>query len=69
MTSTQKEKLDQDELVKLHGDEYVEKFKRNREIYIKRLGNILKHVSLSKNDNVADYGCGNGQLFELIQRC
>lgn len=66
MTSSQSEKLGKDDLVKLHGDDYVEKFKSNREIYIKRLSNILEHVNFSKNDNVADYGCGNGQLFELI---
>ncbi len=61
-----KKKLIKEELVDLHGVDYVKKIEGNREIYKKRLNNILTSISLSKSYSVVDYGCGNGQLFEMI---
>ena len=62
------EKLNKKELVDLHGEDYVAKFESNRSIYQKRLKGILKHINLDKTISVVDYGCGNGQLFELINK-
>lgn len=59
-------KLNKNELKALHGTSYVSKFEKNKAIYDLRLKGILKHIQLKKNEIIADYGCGNGQLFEFI---
>ena len=52
-----------DELKALYGDEYVEKFKTQSP---RRLGRLLPYLSLHPTDIVADFGCGNGMLLDLV---
>ena len=51
------------ELRELHGEEYVAAFEGQSP---RRLGRLMEHVELSPGDRVADFGCGNGMLLELV---
>lgn len=50
----------------LHGEAYTQRFEQFRSLQLKRLRGILKNISFNKTDVVADFGCGNGLLFEFI---
>jgi 2-polyprenyl-3-methyl-5-hydroxy-6-metoxy-1,4-benzoquinol methylase len=52
-----------EELRRLHGDEYVESFKRQSPV---RLARLLKYMKIDSASCVADFACGNGLLMELI---
>ncbi len=53
-----------DDLKKLYGKEYVEKFSKIQSSF--RIERFLKYVELNKNDRVVDFACGNGMLMQHI---
>src|SRR5882762_3584217 len=52
-----------EELKALYGAEYVQKFKTQSP---RRLGRLLPYLRLRPTDIVADFGCGNGMLLDLV---
>lgn len=52
-----------DELKDLHGDAYVEQFKR---LLPKRLKGLVRYMNLKRDYDVADFACGNGMLMESV---
>jgi|SRR3989344_572511 len=58
-------KLNEEELKRLHGKEYVKKYHDKDKIRIKRL---FKEIKLSKNSNILDLGCGNGLLLNYLKK-
>jgi 2-polyprenyl-3-methyl-5-hydroxy-6-metoxy-1,4-benzoquinol methylase len=51
------------ELLELHNKNYVNRFKAQKIIRLKRL---IKFVTLDSSFKIADFGCGNGLLMELV---
>jgi 2-polyprenyl-6-hydroxyphenyl methylase / 3-demethylubiquinone-9 3-methyltransferase len=51
------------ELKELHGEEYVERYKRKSPL---RLEKLIKYMTLHNAFSVADFACGNGMLMGLI---
>lgn len=56
-----------DDLRELYRQEYVNKFDTTSSTQIKRIENIINNLYIQSNTNVADYGCGNGLLYEVIK--
>src|SRR5437773_472773 len=52
-----------DELKALYSEAYVEKFNSQSP---RRLGRVMPYLSLRPTDIVADFGCGNGMLSDLV---
>lgn len=52
--------LSQEELKQLHGDEYAARFERTHGR--RRLLQLIPQMQLESNQDVVDYGCGNGLL-------
>lgn len=52
-----------EELRDLHGEEYVAAFEGQSP---RRLSRLLEHIVVAAEDRVADFGCGNGMLLELL---
>jgi SAM-dependent methyltransferase len=56
-------KLSRYDRKKLHGDSYVESFKKTKSA---RLERVLQHISLPPGGVVADFGCGSANLLPLL---
>ena len=52
------------DLIKLHGEEYARDFEMNESL--DRLRRLLGLMNFEPQSVVADFGCGNGMLMELI---
>lgn len=52
-----------DELKALYGDEYVAQYRSHPP---QRLTRLLPYIVLRPTDDVVDFGCGNGILYDLI---
>ena len=52
-----------EELKQLHGDDYVEAYKKKLPMRLERL---LRYMRLDHTVSAADFACGNGMLMELI---
>jgi SAM-dependent methyltransferase len=52
--------LSQTELLQLHGQDYAARFERTHGR--RRLRQLIPLMKLDRNDDVADFGCGNGLL-------
>jgi len=53
----------EDKLKQLHGEKYVESFKKQSPI---RLLRLIDYIKVESTFSVADYACGNGMLMEYI---
>ena len=51
------------ELQALYGDTYVKRYEAQP---LERLARLLRYIDLRSTDVVADFGCGNGMLYDLI---
>jgi 2-polyprenyl-3-methyl-5-hydroxy-6-metoxy-1,4-benzoquinol methylase len=60
MEKRQHQVLTQEELKKLHGDEYAERFERTHGR--RRLLQLIPYMQLNNGQDVVDFGCGNGLL-------
>ncbi len=56
-----------EELKRLHGQQYVDNYVKKQSPY--RLERLLRHMNLNKNQDVADFACGNGIMMELVAPC
>lgn len=52
-----------EELKELHGEEYVESYKRKSLVRLERL---VKYMTMDSTCSVADFACGNSMLMELV---
>lgn len=55
-----RQSLSQEELQELHGDEYAARFERTHGR--RRLLQLVSRMQLNRNQEVVDFGCGNGLL-------
>jgi 2-polyprenyl-3-methyl-5-hydroxy-6-metoxy-1,4-benzoquinol methylase len=53
-----------DELKKFYGPDYVDRFEKNQPLF--RLSRLMKYVEISKDADIADFGCGNGLLLTYL---
>ena len=56
-----------EELKRLHGQEYVDDYVEKQSPH--RLERLLSHMNLNKNQDVADFACGNGIMMGLVAPC
>jgi 2-polyprenyl-3-methyl-5-hydroxy-6-metoxy-1,4-benzoquinol methylase len=52
-------------LKNLYGKNYVEKFEKDQSPL--RIAHLMEYVDLSKEYEVADFGCGNGMLLDCVK--
>ena len=53
----------QEELLELHGEEYVESYGDHS---MSRLSRLLPYIDFDSTYNVVDFACGNGMLMDLV---
>ena len=56
--------LSEEELLALHGKDYVARFEKKQDKF--RLERLLPYLQLAKSDHVADFACGNAMLMPHI---
>jgi 2-polyprenyl-6-hydroxyphenyl methylase / 3-demethylubiquinone-9 3-methyltransferase len=56
--------LSEKELINMYGKEYVEAFERGQ--LASRLERLFKHICLCPEDEIVDFGCGNGMMLPLL---
>jgi len=61
--SSQESKLSREQIRNLYRNDYVQDFEKTHKI---RLSRLIPLMNLQHDDYVADFGCGNGMLMDLI---
>lgn len=55
-----------EDLKELYREDYVNKFNDSYHIQLKRIENIVDNIEIKPNSIVADFGCGNGLLCDVL---